>query len=289
MWGNMWCGGFHLAHLDVFRFRPGLREALRWWLRVVAGWVNIPEDQLLPTPDGPAPAAAQPAPPVPQQQPQPVPQPPPAAQPAEPSQPVDGQVTALAAPASEATQAGDGLTAVHQAPPEPAAELDSIEATFAAWSVRSAAAEAEDARAQASAQSTAATTASAHAAQQAAAPPRQLMPPQPLRRVGRTAHGLAVGGLLEEDDARVVALECLLLLSMVRAASSACVAPLSPCWVAAHACSAKIPCFKSHLPCPLHLWSSFLLLFPELVTRSITRHVSRHDFDVPAFVPGSCA
>ncbi len=282
--------------------RPGMRATLRWWLRVVAGWVGIPENQLLPALEGPAPAAPQPAPAPPQEQPDQ--QAELQLAPANPHQPVSAALEAQAfaqsgrrtasLPASEAGSAGADSAGVGEALPDPLTHAAGVLAAYLRAEERDAAALAGDGgseqtagaaaasgqpaassnaahgtglwstlsgrlvmvspeqpqtapsslpqppqrrEAQGSAAAQAASPASQRAtadsaaaalpppvnarlfgqpAQPAAAAQRQLAAPQALRRVGRPAHGLGAGGLLEEDDARVVALECLLLLSLVR-------------------------------------------------------------------------
>ena len=279
-----------------------MRATLRWWLRVVAGWVGIPENQLLPALE--VPAAPQPAPAPPQEQPEQQAEPqlaPPAAH-----EPVSAALEAQAfaqqggrrsasLPASEGASAGVDAEGFGEALPDPlthaagvlaaylraeereAADLagdDGSEQTAGAaaascqqpagsnaasgtglWSTLSGrlvrvspeqpqsapgslpqppqrrepqVSAAASAASSASQRMTADTTATAlpppvdarlfgqPAQPAAAAAQRQLAAPQPSRRVGRPAHGLGAGGLLEEDDARVVALECLLLLSLVR-------------------------------------------------------------------------
>ncbi len=291
-----------------------MRATLRWWLRVVAGWVGIPENQLLPALEGPAPAAPQPAPAVPQQQQQPEQQVEPEPAPPAPHQPVSAALEAQAfagrgqraasLPADEAGPAGVDAEGNGEVLPDPLTHAASVLAEYLRAEERealgpagfsstdqtaaSAAASGQPAassnapygtglwstlsgrlatvspeqpqsapsslpqppqrrEAQGSVAASAASSASQRATADSAAaalpPPddvrpfgqpaqpavaaaqRQLVAPQALRRVGRSAHGLGAGGLLEEDDARVVALECLLLLSLVRFLIK--VAPLS--------------------------------------------------------------
>ena len=302
-----------------------MRATLRWWLRVVAGWVGIPEHQLLPALEGPAPAAPQPAPAAPPQQQQPEQQAAPQPAPAAASQPVsaalEAQVFAQGGRRTASLRAnGAGSTGADtergdEVLPDPLTHTAGVLADFLRAQERqaadpavaggsnqtaaavaasgqqpssksatgtgfwhtisgrlprvspeqpqpasgplptgssslpdppqrreaqvSAAAPAASAAASQRAMADAAATvlppsADARTAQQpaqpaAAAPQRQATAPQALRRVGRPAHGLGPGGLLEEDDARVVALECLLLLSLVRCVS-ACCCPWARLW-----------------------------------------------------------